>query len=301
MEEMILSEDKSEIVSYNFNNFKILAKKNWLSYYPNMAAASHWHNDLEFIIILQGKMLYSVNGTEYLLEKGQGIFINSRQLHYGYSIDKTDCEFLCLLYHPSLLYTIDYIKDSYVETICENTALTHLILKPLIPWQKELMRSNQKCYELCQIQSQGFELAVLSNFYSLWYTLYQNVSNTEVRKETVIDKRLESLHAMIGYIQNNYPHKITLAKIALAGCVCRSNCCDIFNRILGITPIEYLTNYRIEKSMEMLTSTPKSITDIALQCGFNSSSYFTEIFHKMLGSTPSEYKKKIDIERVINK
>jgi AraC-like DNA-binding protein len=63
-------------------------------------------------------------------------------------------------------------------------------------------------------------------------------------------------------------------------------------RQTGITPNQYLTNYRIEKRMELHIDSALSITDIALQCGFNSSSYFTEIFHKVFGSTPSDYNKK---------
>ena len=57
--------------------------------------------------------------------------------------------------------------------------------------------------------------------------------------------------------------------------------------------IQYLTNYRLEKSIEYLHHSSHSITDIALLCGFNSSSYFTEVFRRELRCTPSEYKVKI--------
>ena len=295
MIEIKIAEDHSEIVPYNFKDFKVHAKKYWLSHYPNMCAASHWHDDVEFIFILKGRMLYSINGTEYLLEQGQCMFVNSRQLHYGYAKEQMDCEFLCMLLHPSLLSQDETIKATFVDAICQNSSLPYQILKPTTSWHMEIILHIKTIYEDCQKEKPGFELAVLSNFYSLWHILYQNISNIEVVKERKVDKKMESLHGMIGFIQRNFTHKISLNEIALAGCVCRSQCCDIFKAILGVSPIQYLLTYRIEKSLEFLRNSSLSVTDIALQCGFNSSSYYTELFHKSLHCTPSEYKKRIMI------
>ena len=75
MIEIKLLNDNSEVITYNFERFPILSKKLLLSEYPNMAAPNHWHDDIEFIIILEGKMSYSVNGKSYELKKGQAIFV----------------------------------------------------------------------------------------------------------------------------------------------------------------------------------------------------------------------------------
>ncbi|WP_455715909.1 AraC family transcriptional regulator [Anaerosporobacter sp.] len=293
MVEIKVTSDFSEIVSYNFENFLVCAKKNWLSNYPNMTAVSHWHSDIEFIIVLQGKILYSVNGKDQLLEKGQCIFVNSGQLHSSHAVNGCDCKFLCLLFHPSLFTTVEQIKDSYVKSISQNQNIPYYLLSHSVKWQSEVIIKLQEIFELCQTYDSGFELIVLSHLYSLWHTLYQNLLSTSPNEGFIVNKRLESLHSMIGYIQNCYSTKLTLEKIALAGCVCRSSCCDIFQSILGITPIQYVTNYRIEKSIEYLNNSTLSITEIAMRCGFNSSSYYTELFHRELGCTPSEYKKRI--------
>ena len=87
-----------------------------------MTAVNHWHKDLEFIVILEGKMNFSVNGNNYELKEGQGIFINSKQMHYGYSKDGTDCIFLCILLPPSLLSNVNRIKSSYVVPVCKDSS-----------------------------------------------------------------------------------------------------------------------------------------------------------------------------------
>lgn len=73
--------------------------------------------------------------------------------------------------------------------------------------------------------------------------------------------------------------------------VCRSKCCKIFKEFLGKTPIEYLTEYRINKSIGLLKTTDMSITEIAVSCGFCGSSYFTETFVKIMKCTPSGFRK----------
>ena len=87
MLELTILKDNSEIVPYNFSHFPVHSTVCRLSLYPNMASASHWHTDLEFITVLEGSMLYSVNGTEYPLTKGQCILVNSGQLHHPHSAD----------------------------------------------------------------------------------------------------------------------------------------------------------------------------------------------------------------------
>ncbi|UKS27981.1 helix-turn-helix transcriptional regulator [Paenibacillus sp. HWE-109] len=72
----------------------------------------------------------------------------------------------------------------------------------------------------------------------------------------------------------------------------------MFNKYVGQTPNTYLTRYRIQKSCEMLKETKRSISEIALACGFQSSSYFTSIFRKQLGLVPQDYRKQIKINHI---
>ncbi|MBW6410874.1 AraC family transcriptional regulator [Clostridium weizhouense] len=291
MSKIKLLNDNSEVISYNFLDFPVYAKQVLLSDYPGMTAANHWHNDWEFTLILNGKMSYSVNGKSYELEEGQGIFINSEQMHYGYSGDGSNCSFICILIPPSLLSNITRIKETYVLPVCTDTSHPFFILHPEISWQRNLIKILKDIYKLCNEEKDGFELHIMSLFHSLCYNLYNNIKNNISAHKTTDDKKLDAMHNMIGYIQKNYQGKITLDEIAAAGNVCRSSCCDIFQLILQKTPISYLTEYRLEKSIELLNIPSLSVTEIALQCGFTGSSYFTEIFHKNIGCTPSQYRK----------
>jgi AraC-like DNA-binding protein/mannose-6-phosphate isomerase-like protein (cupin superfamily) len=301
MAEIRVLKDHSEIVPYNFFDFPVHAKEYWLSYYPNMSIVNHLHADFEFITIIEGQMLYLINGKEHLIKKGQCVFVNSRQLHSGRSFEGGNCRYLCMLFHPSLLHITEKIKKSYEQVIGQDSSLPFIIFSTGIGWQNETIHQLKQIFYICQKEAPGFELAVLSHFYSLWDTLFHNIKTTGVPKESPYNKKLDALHLMIGYIQEHFSEKLALNDLALAGGICRSNCCAIFYDILQISPIQYLTSYRLEKSIEYLSDTDYTITDIALQCGFNSSSYFTEVFHRELGCTPSEYREKIKLNPLPSK
>ena len=55
-------------------------------------------------------MTYNVNGRLIELEEDCGIIVNSRQLHYGFSMEHSECEFICILLSPELL--LPNIKSS---------------------------------------------------------------------------------------------------------------------------------------------------------------------------------------------
>jgi AraC-like DNA-binding protein len=66
-----------------------------------------------------------------------------------------------------------------------------------------------------------------------------------------------------------------------------------FEKEIGQTPNGYLHTLRLEKACELLVSTDKSITEIAMETGFSSSQYFATVFRKYSGETPSVFRRRI--------
>lgn len=59
---------------------------------------------------------------------------------------------------------------------------------------------------------------------------------------------------------------------------------------MQVSLFDFITQYRIEKSMEYLTSTNLSITEIAALTGFNDSNYFSKVFRNQKGCSPTQYR-----------
>jgi AraC-like DNA-binding protein len=69
-----------------------------------------------------------------------------------------------------------------------------------------------------------------------------------------------------------------------------------FHREVGSSPSDYVTRLRIERSKQLLAETDRSITQVAMEMGYNTSAYFTAAFHRETGTTPSDYRRQIRAE-----
>lgn len=94
--------DASEIVRYDEVGIPLSIREGLLSAYPNHRALCHWHEDIEWVYIRSGQMNYYMNGKRVLLNTGEALMVNSRQMHYGYSENGQNCDFIRILCHPKI-------------------------------------------------------------------------------------------------------------------------------------------------------------------------------------------------------
>ena len=282
----VLNSDASENVAYNNPDFPAYIKKRQLSSYPDFRAVSHWHDDLELILILDGQMFYDVNGQRIPLQTGEGIFVNSRCFHYGYSDTNTECLFICILLSPLLLSINTYFVENCLNPLLQNIHFPYQKLNPSIQWQNSILGDLEMLYEKNMDKIQLF--ITLEKTVHIFRLLAENMNyfpDYDKDSEDIL-----ALTAMIGYVQKNYPNKILLKDISSSGNCCKTKCTSLFQKYLNTSPMVYLNCYRLEKSVFLLRNTTMSITEIAYACGFSNSSYFCELFHKYYNTTPGKFR-----------
>ena len=89
---------------------------------------------------------------------------------------------------------------------------------------------------------------------------------------------------MIGFIHEHYMEKITLSDIAKSGYVSKRNCGTIFWKYQNKTPFEFLTDYRLRKSIELMSNSELTILTIALSVGFRAQAIMPKFSKNTLGS-----------------
>jgi len=72
----------------------------------------------------------------------------------------------------------------------------------------------------------------------------------------------------------------------------RRNIVRRFKQVIGITPIEYLQQTRIEAAKKLLEQTAQQMTEVIYNSGYNDPKAFRKVFRKTVGMTPSEYRDK---------
>ncbi len=91
-------------------------------------------------------------------------------------------------------------------------------------------------------------------------------------------------------IESNLSDEVTMAQVADKLNISVHYFCHVFKSATGITPTDYKNSVKISKAKNMLINSNSKISDIALECGFGSASYFSKIFVKCEGKTPAEYR-----------
>lgn len=293
-----LNIDFSERVAYNNPCFPAYVRYSVLSNYPDYSAVSHWHEDLEFILIRKGRMTYNVNGELIELSEGNGIMVNSRQLHYGFSAEHHECEFLCILLSPELLRGNQWFYQTCIEHITQNFSYPYLYLGSG-GWQQLILEKLEEAYQAFHgdaVEAMAC-FQVLEAFLSIMKILYEKLP-TEHQLPGKENLELISLRSMITYIDEHYAESVTLADIALAGACCKSRCSMLFKKYLRDTPVTYMTKLRLQKSLAALLNSDACITDIAYENGFCGGSYYCETFRKYYGMSPHKYRKNSERNNV---
>lgn len=283
-------QDFSEIVQYEHIGIPLYIRTADLSIYPGMSAPCHWHDDIEWIYILTGKMYYSINGKKILLQEKDSLMVNARQMHYGYSCQNQDCRFLCILFHPSLFGSNKTLLQTYVAPVIEDADCEYLHFHANQIRGQEIAGYLEQIRCLKEGAAKAYEMQVIAVIFQLWSRLLQCGEFIVRDNSKHGSSDLEIQKNMVSFIYQHYAEQISLEDIAASGNVSRSKCCMIFKHYMQQSPVDFLNTFRLKTSCSLLRNTEKSITEIAFSCGFNHLSYFSKQFIKNFGCTPREYR-----------
>jgi AraC-like DNA-binding protein len=103
-----------------------------------------------------------------------------------------------------------------------------------------------------------------------------------------------SVNKALEYLNEHYGEKISVNDLATAANCSISHFSRIFKEETGFSPSDYIMQVRLDYAKRMLRADEKTVTQIALDCGFNSSSYFSQCFTRTYQISPSDFKKSLE-------
>ena len=284
-----IDESGSERIRYDNPEFRVFARRNnnlANEVFPGMVI--HYHKDVELICIRSGYASYRVNDKVIHLESGDGIIVNSDQLHLLISEDVDYC-LDCVIFDTELIMGNKYIKEKYMPFLIGDAAPDCIVLRSNNATDKIILEGIGQIVYMSYLEDHEMEiLSVLQRVYQLLYETMIKVDS----KRALSAPDLNSMRDMIDYINNNYSGRITVAGICDRGCIGKNACIDMFKKYTHMSPIDYVRNVRLLNAIDYLKNSEMSITEIAYAVGFNSASYFTKSFRQFYDMTPGEYRKK---------
>jgi len=260
-----------------------------LQNYPGKEFPWHWHSDVEILYITEGAIEFKTPCHKYILEKGDIIFLSSETLHCTLAVDDLPGIHMEFIFSPLLIggNAGSQITKKYVSPLVSQD-LEPIIIKSDNPINEKLVSYLLIAFDAFHSKSFGFELEIRHTMEMVWMLLLQEGKGHEIIRRGTNDERIKSI---LSYINDNYTSAISLNNVASSIHISTRECSRIFKKELGLTIMDYLLSFRLNASCEMLQKTSKSISEIAMSCGFASSSYFTKVFKEAYGITPKEYRK----------
>lgn len=254
-----------------------------LDFITDRHLAFHSHENFEFLFVISGKLVITVEEDTYQLSPGDMLAVNiNRKNSYNGSQDLVMARFLIsylkvreLLGQDQILFwcnsTVDY-NEAYNE-------MRRLIVKILN--QSIGNREKNRLY-------------LRSMYYQLLHILTENFLLTEenLQEETQKNKEDARIQEIFAYIRANYRQNIMLEDIAKHLYLSPIYVSKYIKQRCGITFMELLNTVRLGRAMEDLMYSDDSVMKIALENGFASVSAYNKAFKRVYEMTPSEFRRQ---------
>ena len=282
-----LNNNQKDITVYGSFNFPVACYEDDMEL---MSVPLHWHDEFEYIIATKGIVTVFVNDEQIELNVGDSIFINSECLHGVKSVTKEESILRSLVILPKFLggSNDNIIFQQIIVPFGLDNAPSYILLNNEVKWHKDIAYAMLTAWDSITNESYDFENEARYQISKAMRILVDHLSET-IRHETN-DTLLNRIKICIAFIAEHFDKDISNRDLQQLINCSESVLIRSFNQVVGISPMQFLINHRIQKAAEMLLSTDLKSCDIAILCGFHDFSYFTKIFKRTMGITPIKYR-----------
>lgn len=284
---------KEELLPGFEKDFPYIASRAELDKYIERYVPWHWHRTVELFYVESGSVEYDTPKGKMLFPAGSGGMVNSNVLHMTKAISQREKNVQLLhIFDVSLLAGEQgsRIEQKYITPVI--TAVQIEII-PLFPGNKEEERILKLLADSFRLSSDefGYEIKLREALAQIWLMLFELSSSMREKKDGY-SKSNDKIKLMMIYIHEHYREKITIQELAAAAYLSERECYRVFHDCLHMTPVEYITSYRLQVACQMLAKSQETVTFISHECGLGSSSYFGKVFREYAHCSPIEYRKK---------
>ena len=261
------------------------------------SVAWHWHEEFEFILAVKGPLTVDVNKTQLVLRTGQGVFINSGVLHAVEQAESGNALLHSGVFHPRLVGGMDTIFwQKLIRPLLQPGAPAFFLLDEAVPWQKQVLVFLRDAWKEVADEPFDYENRVRYHLSAALRLLGAQCEEGGVKVSQQEQIAAERMKQMLRFVEEHYAEELTVERIAACVALSESACLRSFRQLLGITPIQYVKQFRVEKAAELLRSTRLRTGEIGAECGFADGSYFIKTFRELKHCTPKEYRQRFEAQ-----
>ncbi|MCM1044849.1 MAG: AraC family transcriptional regulator [Candidatus Gastranaerophilales bacterium] len=246
--------------------------------------ADHYHSFFEIFYLYAGKCRFLLKDHVYHLNKGDLVLIAPGELHHAvYSSDaSTACEIVNIL----------FLKEHLALPIRSQEYRSFMGSVPTL-YQEEFHALLNKMLSEAPLLDE-YSSAFLQCYLTEVLLLLMRHSVMNEREPELLNARDADILLATKYIYKNFQKPLTLEEVSQVASLSPTYFSRKFKQVTGMGFKEYLNHVRLKHAQMALLTTNNTITDIALEYGFNDSNYFKDLFKKIYKKSPREYRKNPD-------
>ncbi|MEK4027273.1 MULTISPECIES: AraC family transcriptional regulator [Bacillaceae] len=224
------------------------------------------------IIPIKGSSCFSLNGTAYRMNQRTIVHAGSRM---DIEIKTFENEWEYAVIHYRIIETTPAYKEMLnhhflisIDGSAKIQQLVHYLL------QQQIKPDNISKFKVQNVFMNLLEVILLS------------------ARNECYENKMDPILAALEYIQLYYAKELCVSELAQQFGMERRKFSYLFEQLTGLTPIQYITEYRIRRAKELLRTSNLPIADIAEVVGYPDSFYFSRVFKKLTKMPPSIYRKQ---------
>ena len=234
----------------------------------------HSHHFTELFYVLNGKGEFVINDKTFEIQKDDFIIVNSNVSHNETSSSEDPLHYV-VMGTDELEFEISSGKNYFIYNFASHNKLLHFYIKSILAEMRA--------------QDDHFEYVCQNLFQNL---IYQIQRWTKIQfLGTQSQKTNKECRFIEQYLNEHFREDISLQSLSEIVHLSKYYLAHAFKEYRGVSPINYLTQIRINEAKHLLETTDFSAAKIADFTGFSSQSYFSQIFHKETGMTPNKYRR----------
>lgn len=252
----------------------------------------HYHNLFEISMVTSGKGYYFAEGRCIEVKAGSIIIFN-RLIPHAWQADTQD---------PPHLKTFKFYQNLFLGEALQEEKWQFLknYLNQLTVLALHEAQAEQSCtllqliYEEYQNKQKGYKEGIKNLL--LVFLMYMMRGDHPIKEGVKPIKSNVQIENAVQYMKNNFHLNVTLEDVAKVVYMHPNYFSAVFKKNYGISFSDYMNYLKVSMATELMESTPLTVSEIAMQCGFNSVSNFYRVFKALQGVSPVKYVKQIKFQ-----
>lgn len=254
----------------------------FVSFKPFEKFGPHQHVRIEINYVKKGNCILRLENESVCFSENEIMIVCSNVKH-SFEAGAEGTILMQLEFLPEIFSRFDSSENSINVGLTPVTIFSeanHLIK---IVNNVRIMRAVQRIVNELNTKSKYYQHLVVMYYAELLILIYRHMDEAYLPICTN-----DSLKKAISFLRMNFYTNITMEEVAQHAGIGVRYLRKLFSHHLNISPLDYLNQIRINKSIDLLKNTELSIKEVCFTCGFKSPQYFSRVFKQQMGISPKE-------------